>query len=158
MYAGVCTYTLSLTHLMKVGPSSNNDYLSIARVAQVRCQLPLSWSVPAHIEEYLDDDEYDNNSVKERGRGEKMRGWDRHGKLYVSDLNFYFKSYILTYTSTAPFLWDVNHWVEALIAGELADPWPKPQPDLKAATILSHFSLRGYIHYLYLITYNNIGP
>lgn len=55
--------TLSLTHLMKVGPSSNNDYLSIAWVAQVCCQLPLSWSVPAHIEEYLNNDEYNNNYV-----------------------------------------------------------------------------------------------
>lgn len=34
--------TLSLTHLMKVGSSSNNDNLSIAWVAQVGCQLPLS--------------------------------------------------------------------------------------------------------------------
>ena len=38
---------------------------------------------------------------------------------------------ILTCTSTAPFLWDVNHRVEALIAGELADPWPKPLITLK---------------------------
>lgn len=49
---------------MKVGPSSDNDYLSIPCIAQVRCQLPLSWSVPAHIEEDLDDDEYYNNSTK----------------------------------------------------------------------------------------------
>lgn len=40
--AGVCTYTLSLTHLMQVGSPSNDDYLSIAWVAQVCCQLPLS--------------------------------------------------------------------------------------------------------------------
>ncbi len=73
---------------MKVGPSSNNDYLSVAWVAQVCCQLPLSWSVPAHIEEYLDDDEYDNNSVKGREEGEKKMGeWDRDGQLYVSGLN-----------------------------------------------------------------------
>lgn len=49
---------------MKVGPSSNNNYLGIAWVAQVCCQLPLSWSIPAHIEKYLDDDEYDDNSAK----------------------------------------------------------------------------------------------
>ena len=63
----VYTYTLSLTHLMKVGPSSNNDYLSIAWVAEVSCQLPLSGPVPAHIEEYFDDDEYNNNSGKQKG-------------------------------------------------------------------------------------------
>lgn len=50
---------------MKVGPSSNNDYLSIPWVAQICCQLPLSGSVPAHVEEYLDNDEYYNNSGKE---------------------------------------------------------------------------------------------
>lgn len=38
----VRTYTLPFTHLMKVGSSSNNDYLCIAWVAQVCCQLPLS--------------------------------------------------------------------------------------------------------------------
>lgn len=62
---GFCTYALSLTHLMEVGPSSNNDYLSIAWVAQVCCQLPLSRPVPAHIEKYLYDDEYNDNSVKD---------------------------------------------------------------------------------------------
>lgn len=61
---GVCTYALSLTHLMKVGPSSNNDDLGIAWVAQVCCQLPLPRPVPAHVKEYLDDDEYYDNSVK----------------------------------------------------------------------------------------------
>lgn len=49
---------------MKVGPSSNDDDLGIAWVAQVCCQLPLSWPVPAHVKEYLDDDEYYDNSVK----------------------------------------------------------------------------------------------
>lgn len=57
------TYILSLTHLMKVSPSSDDDYLCIAGVAQICCQLPLSWPVPAHIEEDLYDDEYYNNSV-----------------------------------------------------------------------------------------------
>ena len=56
---------------MKVGPSSNDDNLGIARVAQVGCQLPLPWSVPAHIEEYLDDNEYDDNSERERERGQE---------------------------------------------------------------------------------------
>lgn len=57
---------------MKVGPSSNNDYLCIACVAQVCCQLPLPRPVPAHIEEYFYDDEYDNDSVKEAN--EKKKG------------------------------------------------------------------------------------
>lgn len=61
------TYTLSLAHLMEVGPPTDDDYLGIAWIAQVCCQLPLSWPVPAHVEEYLDDDEYDDNS------GEKKR-------------------------------------------------------------------------------------
>lgn len=52
---------------MKEGPSSNDDNLGIARVAQVRCQLPLSRPVPAHVKEYLDDDEYYDNS----GKGKK---------------------------------------------------------------------------------------
>lgn len=68
----MCTYTLSFTHLMKVGPSSDYNYLSIAWVAQVCCQLSLSGPVPAYVEEYLDDDEYDDNSVEghsRRGRG-----------------------------------------------------------------------------------------
>lgn len=39
----VCvTHTLSLAHLMEVGPPTHDDYLGIARIAQVRCQLPLS--------------------------------------------------------------------------------------------------------------------
>lgn len=58
------TYTLSLTHLMEVGSSSNDDYLGIPGVAQVRRQLSLSGSVPAHIEEYLDDDEHYDHSEK----------------------------------------------------------------------------------------------
>lgn len=57
------TYILSLTHLMKVGPPSNDDYLCIARVAKVGCQLSLARPVPAYIEEDLDDNEYDDNST-----------------------------------------------------------------------------------------------
>lgn len=36
------TYTLSLAHLMEVGPPTDDDYLGIAWIAQVCCQLPLS--------------------------------------------------------------------------------------------------------------------
>lgn len=49
---------------MQVSSSSDNHYLCIARVAQVRSQLPLSGPVPAHVEEYLYDDEDDHNSVE----------------------------------------------------------------------------------------------
>lgn len=80
---GICTYTLPLAHLMKVGSSTDDDYLSIAWVAQVCCQLPLSRSVPAHIEEYLDDDEYDDDSVKETGKNKEGKGVMGH---YVSSL------------------------------------------------------------------------
>lgn len=52
---------------MEVGPPSNNDDLGVAWVAQVRRQLPLPRSVPAHVEENLDDDEYDNHSEKKGG-------------------------------------------------------------------------------------------
>ncbi len=86
---GFCTYTLSLTHLMEVGPSSNNDYLSIAWVAQVRCQLPLSRSVPADVEEYLDDDEYDDNSLKE-WEGNTERKWNRDGQRDTLVFKVYF--------------------------------------------------------------------
>lgn len=55
--------TLSLIHLMEVGPSSDDDYLSVAWVVQVRRQLPLSRSIPAHVEAYLDNDEYNDNYV-----------------------------------------------------------------------------------------------
>lgn len=70
----MCTYTLSFTHLMKVGPSSDYNYLSIAWVAQVCCQLSLSGPVPAYVEEYLDDDEYDDNSVEGHSRRGRGRG------------------------------------------------------------------------------------
>ena len=58
---------------MEVGPSSDDDYLSVAWVVQVRCQLPLSRSIPAHVEAYLDNDEYNDNSGDERGEGGVMR-------------------------------------------------------------------------------------
>lgn len=51
---------------MEVGPPTDDDYLGIAWIAQVCRQLPLSRPVPAHVEEYLDDDEYDDNSENER--------------------------------------------------------------------------------------------
>lgn len=66
MLARLDTYTLPLAHLMEVGPPSDDDYLGIARIAQVRCQLPLSRPVPAHVEEYLDDDEDYDNSDEEK--------------------------------------------------------------------------------------------
>lgn len=66
VYCLLFTHTLPLTHLMEVGSSSNNHDLSVAGVAQVRCQLPLSGPVPAHVEEYLDDDEYDDDSAGNR--------------------------------------------------------------------------------------------
>lgn len=68
----ICTHALPLAHLMEVCPSTNNDYLGIARVAQICCQLPLSWPVPAHVEEDLDNDKYYDDSVKER---RVRRGW-----------------------------------------------------------------------------------
>lgn len=64
------TYTLSLTHLMKVGPPTNNHDLSIAWIAKVCRQLPLSRPVPAHVEEDLDDDKYYNHSEREKQEGE----------------------------------------------------------------------------------------
>lgn len=64
------TYALSLTHLMEVGPPSNNHYLSIAWIAQVCRQLPLSGPVPAHVEEDLDDDKYYDHSVRDIQEGE----------------------------------------------------------------------------------------
>lgn len=48
---------------MEVGSSANNHYLSIAWIAQVSRQLPLSGPVPTHVEEDLDDDKYYNHSV-----------------------------------------------------------------------------------------------
>lgn len=48
---------------MEVGSPANNHYLSIAWIAQVSRQLPLSGPVPTHVEEDLDDDKYYNNSV-----------------------------------------------------------------------------------------------
>lgn len=71
------TYTLSLTHLMQVGPPSDDDNLGIAWIAQVCRQLPLSRPVPAHVEEYLDDDEDDDNSGDRGGGGGKQTplGW-----------------------------------------------------------------------------------
>lgn len=53
---------------MKVGSPANNHYLSIAWIAQVCRQLPLSGPVPTHVEEDLDDDKYYNHSERE---GEK---------------------------------------------------------------------------------------
>lgn len=64
------TYALSLTHLMEVGPPTNNHYLSIAWIAQVCRQLPLAGPVPAHVEEDLDDDKYYNHSEREKQEGE----------------------------------------------------------------------------------------
>lgn len=55
--------TLSLTHLMEVGPSSHNHNLSITWCSQVSCQLSLCGSVPAHIEQDLNNDEYNYNYV-----------------------------------------------------------------------------------------------
>ena len=119
------TYTLSLTHLMEVRSSSNYDYLSIAWVAQVGRQLPLSGSVPAHIEEYLDDDEYDDNSVEERRLGWIGKLVDRCVQTFIS---LYVYRNKLKYTSdthmyqySSMFVW--CHWAEALIV----DPWPKKQ-------------------------------
>lgn len=60
---------------MKVGSPANNHYLSIAWIAQVSCQLPLSGPVPTHVEEDLDDDKNYNHSERE---GEKKGGgWVR---------------------------------------------------------------------------------
>lgn len=58
---------------MEVGPSTDDDYLSIAWVAQVSCQLPLPRPVPAYIEEYLDYDEYYDHSVGGLGGTERQR-------------------------------------------------------------------------------------
>lgn len=68
------TYALSLTHLMEVGPPANNHYLSVAWVAQVRRQLPLSGPVPAHVKEDLDDDEYYNHSETQARGGDESDG------------------------------------------------------------------------------------
>lgn len=76
------TYTLSLAHLMEVGPPSDNDYLGIAGVAQVSGQLPLSRAVPAHVEEDLDDDEHYDHSVM-MGRGRRRRRTNRVTPLVI---------------------------------------------------------------------------
>lgn len=57
---------------MEVGPPTHDDYLGIAWIAQVCCQLPLSGAVPAHVEEDLDDDEYDDNSDEKKAK-QKVR-------------------------------------------------------------------------------------
>lgn len=70
---------------MEVGPPSNNHYLSIAWIAQVRCQLPLSGPVPAHVEEDLDDDKYYNHSEKEKQEGEiSPTRWLKHHCMSMS--------------------------------------------------------------------------
>ena len=56
---------------MKVGSPTNNHYLSIAWIAQVSRQLPLSGPVPTHVEEDLDDDKDYNHSERERGKRAK---------------------------------------------------------------------------------------
>ena len=66
LWSVFATYILSLTHLMQVGPPSHDNYLRITRVVEVRGQLSLTRAVPAHIEEDLDDDEYDDHSGRER--------------------------------------------------------------------------------------------
>lgn len=55
---------------MEVGSPANNHDLSVAWIAQVSGQLPLSGPVPAHVEEDLDDDEYYNHS---EGKGEQNK-------------------------------------------------------------------------------------
>lgn len=58
---------------MEVGSPANNHYLSIAWIAQVSRQLPLSGPVPTHVEEDLDDDKYDNHSVGGGDESEESR-------------------------------------------------------------------------------------
>lgn len=118
---------------MQVGPSSNDDYLSIAWVAQVCCQLPLSWSIPAHVEEYLDNDKYDNNSAKKRT--EKRGSEDGVASIEHKFLKLHLlfkdqKTETRRLHSHVPvqlhFLWVFSHWLEVLIVEEqLAEPWPK---------------------------------
>lgn len=83
---------------MEVGPPTHDDYLGIAWIAQVCRQLPLSGAVPAHVEEDLDDDEYDDNSDEEKQN--KKWGAEHNGHA----LDFY-QPGALTCTSTAPFPW-----------------------------------------------------
>lgn len=79
--ASVWTYALSLTHLMKVGSPANNHDLSIAWIAQVSRQLPLSGAVPAHVEEDLDDDKYYNHSDREREGGGKQAKTSQESRI-----------------------------------------------------------------------------
>lgn len=60
------THILAFTHLVQVGPASDDDDLRIAGVAEVGRQLPLPRSVPADVEEDLYDDEnYDDSTWKQ---------------------------------------------------------------------------------------------
>lgn len=74
---------------MQVGPPSDDDNLGIAWIAQVCRQLPLSRPVPAHVEEYLDDDEDDDNSGDRGERG--------GGKLHLVGVQNVFMEYRLLF-------------------------------------------------------------
>lgn len=81
---------------MEVGPPANNHYLSVAWVAQVRRQLPLSGPVPAHVKEDLDHDKYYNHSeTQPKGGDESDDGSTRLKECMRS-------KHLLTCTSTAP--------------------------------------------------------
>lgn len=49
---------------MQVRSSSHNNDLGIAWITEIRGQLPLSWAVPADVEEDLYHNKYYDNSAK----------------------------------------------------------------------------------------------
>lgn len=110
---------------MQVGPPTHDHYLGIAWIAQVGSQLPLSGPVPAHVKEYLDDDEYDDNSEEEtntsgghaicissaKSTSLQDRGSDSHVPVQLHFHGF------------------LSHWAAALIAAQqLADSQPEKAP------------------------------
>lgn len=59
-----CTYVLVLTHLVQVCSSSHNNDLGVAWITEICGQLPLSWAVPADVEEDLYHNKYYDDSAK----------------------------------------------------------------------------------------------
>lgn len=98
---------------MEVGSPANNHYLSIAWIAQVSRQLPLSGPVPTHVEEDLDDDKYYNHSETEGVKKSREESRIKHNIVKYCVINeakyIYIKKKagdLLTCTSTAPFVLD----------------------------------------------------
>lgn len=72
---------------MEVGSPANNHYLSIAWIAQVSRQLPLSGPVPTHVEEDLDDDKYYNHSAGGSGGDESEKSRIKHNIVKYCVIN-----------------------------------------------------------------------